>query len=96
MNRADDPDQFMRVTIPVMLTTAYDFKIPADYHTTGTDSFVARIAKHLTDWFGMVDPNRQQGQFDFKVSVYSSLTDSNLPVLTLDTLYLGIDVISDL
>ncbi|AWI25241.1 LysM peptidoglycan-binding domain-containing protein [Flavobacterium pallidum] len=94
--RNSDPNHAMRVNVPVMLTTAYDFRISSDYNTDDDQSFVYKVAENLTGWFKMFEPNKEDGQFDFKVSVYSSLTDSNLPVLTLDMLYLKINVITDL
>lgn len=85
------------ITLPVLLTTPYDLNIPADWDVNNTNSFVSVIAKKIIAWFNTPNnPNTYQGAFNFQLSLYSYLTDSNLPVLTLDTLTLSIDVISDL
>lgn len=96
-----DPDG-LRVDIPISMTTPYEFKIPADWdvskcddtqHVTPQDSFICQLAALLNTWFKNHQPITTNGILQFDVSLFASLSDSQLPVLHIRKIKLDINIV---
>lgn len=97
----EDPDG-LRIDIPISITTPYEFNIPADWNVskcTGTspvtpqDSFVCQLAALLNSWFRNHQPITTNGKLQFDVSLFASLSDSQLPVLHIRRIKLDINIV---
>ncbi|MES2002874.1 MAG: hypothetical protein V4450_00030 [Bacteroidota bacterium] len=90
------------ISLPSYITPPVDFQIPADYQTTTGcsntptgNSFVCRSAYFIRKWFTDNDPSVNNAQFSFDLSVYSSLNDSQMPLVRIRNLYLMLTDISN-
>jgi LysM repeat protein len=79
----------MRVLVPVFLTLPYPFQIPQDWDPD-QGNFVNLVAESITDWLTRNTPSSDGARLYFDLSLFSSLSDSKLPVLRLRKLYLSI------
>jgi hypothetical protein len=88
-----DPDASnpIMVSLPVMLVPPFSFDLATDAsgNCTGQQmSFVCQMAQNINTWFNYANPATEGGRFVFDISVFASLTVSNLPVLRLREVYL--------
>lgn len=97
----EDPDG-LRVDIPISMTTPYEFNIPADWdvskctdtqHVTPQDTFTCQLAALLNRWFRDHSPITTNGKLQFDVSLFASLSDSQLPVLHIRRIKLDINIV---
>lgn len=97
----EDPDG-LRVDIPISMTTPYSFNIPADWNVsncpdaenvTPQDSFACQLSALLNTWFGNNRPLATNGKLQFDVSLFASLSDSQLPVLHIRRITLDINIV---
>jgi hypothetical protein len=68
---------------------------PKFYCTAGNTSFTCDLTDKLLTWFKTNNPSKNNGVFLFKVDVYSN-SDSKLPLLTLNSLFLELTNIIEL
>ncbi len=93
----------LNTVIPISITTPYDFQIPADWDISGcpplahdiqADSpFVCQLTALIENWFMTNRPSLNNAQFRFDISLFSGLSNTQLPVLRLRNIYLQEDVI---
>lgn len=90
-------EEYLYVSVPVMMSPPFDFVIPDDWSVTcdQVQSFVCRLAEFVRVWAVTNRPSVAEGQFVFDVAMFSSLSDSKLPVYRVRRLYLSVDNISD-
>ncbi len=89
----------LRAVIPVSITTPYDLPIPAGWQTGGCpanpdditpdSAFVCQVSALIQKWFMLSRPVTTNARFDMTVSLFSGLSNTQLPVLTLGSLYLN-------
>ncbi|MBL4710096.1 MAG: hypothetical protein JKY48_16825 [Flavobacteriales bacterium] len=84
-------DNNLQVDIPVILTTPTDILIP-----TAKDSpsiYITQIKKMIGKWFATEAPVTTQAYFLFDISVFSATGGTNIPILQLRDIEIGIDYI---
>jgi LysM repeat protein len=96
-----DSDTGLRTEIPISITTPYTFNIPADWDITQCpvspggitpDSpFVCQITALIEKWFGLHQPVTGYAKFMFDISLFSGLSNTQLPVLRLRNIYIDED-----
>jgi hypothetical protein len=91
-----DPDGSnpIMVSLPVMLVPPFGFDLQTDASPScgsggQQTSFVCQMAQNINTWFSYANPSTAQGRFVFDISVFASLTETNLPVLRLREVYLA-------
>ncbi|HTF04639.1 MAG TPA: hypothetical protein VK826_11470, partial [Bacteroidia bacterium] len=94
--REGDPERIFAPKLPVLMIPPFDFNIPGDWNSSDPDSFASKVAGAIVQWCDMTRPERNAGVLSFTLSLYSALTDSNLPVLTLDPILLDISLVTDM
>lgn len=84
------------LALPFVLDLSTDLNIGTEppYCTT-TESFICTVSKTLLGWFDSTDPFTQNGQFTFKLIIYSA-SDNTTPLITLTDLSLAITQITEL
>ncbi|HVW98212.1 MAG TPA: LysM peptidoglycan-binding domain-containing protein [Mucilaginibacter sp.] len=88
----------LNAEIPISLSTPYDFKIPADWDAascplspgdvTPESPFVCQLSAVLQTWFASNGPDVTDAKFKFDISLFSGLSNTQLPVLRLRNVYL--------
>jgi hypothetical protein len=87
------------ITLPIVMAPPFDFIVPTDSRSCGENlfSFLCSLSGAIKDWFEGHYPSRNNGRFNFDISVYSTLGDSGrLPIYRLKSLQLMLDDVSDL
>jgi hypothetical protein len=88
----DGGDPIM-VSLLVMLVPPFSFDLATDASANCAGdpqqtSFVCQMARNINTWFSYANPATGGGRFVFDISVFASLTATNLPVLRLREVYL--------
>lgn len=88
----------LRTEIPISITTPLVFEIPADWDTsacpvkpdgvTPENTVVCQLAALIEKWFAVNRPVTTDAQFNLDISLFASLSATQLPVLLLRNLYL--------
>jgi hypothetical protein len=92
--QTESPFPDLGVTIPILLTTPTPISILKE--KLGPDSpFVKAVSDTINEWFRNNQPSGVQdnGKLWFDLSVYSSLSESQLPVLRMRRLFLATSII---
>lgn len=81
------------VSLPVMVVPPFSFDLATDASAncggSPPPSFVCEVAQSINTWFtDYANPATQGGRFVFDISIFASLTATNLPVLRLRDVYL--------
>jgi len=93
------------VQLPVLLYTPFSFKIPEDYtiptvgcseEITSDTPFVCQLAKALEKWYEDKKPTTTEAYFSFDLSVFSEVTETQLPLIQLSNLVLPYEYIKNL
>jgi len=92
-----------QIDLPVFLVLPFVLNLSTDlnigngppYCTAIPASFICMASNTLLGWFNEVNPNRQNGQFTFKLIIYSA-SDNTTPLITLTDLSLSIKEITEL
>ncbi|MGN6396191.1 MAG: LysM peptidoglycan-binding domain-containing protein [Mucilaginibacter sp.] len=89
----------LRTEIPVSITTPLTFDIPADWDTslcpvdpdkiTPDSTIVCQLTALIEKWFSVNNPVTTNAQFNLDISLFASLSATQLPVLRLRNLYLN-------
>jgi hypothetical protein len=89
----------LRTEIPISITTPLVFEIPADWDTsacpvnpddiTPESAIVCQLAALIEKWFAVNLPVTTDAQFNLDISLFASLSATQLPVLRLRNLYLN-------
>ncbi len=84
--------------IPISISTPYNFRIPEDWDSLSCPEalagispqspFVCQWAAVITQWFRSNNPITTDARIKLDVSLYSGLSDTHLPVLRLNDLYI--------
>jgi hypothetical protein len=83
--------------LPVLLCPPFSFELPSDLSTNCSGSslsFVCQLAQSISTWFSNFLPSTNGGMFVFDISVFASLTTTNLPVLRIRDVYLDYQYIT--
>ena len=95
--RADASDILPPIQLPILLYTPFSFEIPSDYIIEGgscptviteTTPFVCQMAAAMELWYSENSPITTEAFFSFDVSIFSALTETQLPILQLSNLIL--------
>lgn len=93
------------VQLPIMLYTPFSFQIPEDYEIpsggcpgeiSASSPFVCQLAETLSLWYKDKNPNTTDAYFQFDLSVFSDVTETQLPLIQLRNLFLDYANITDL
>ena len=89
----------LRTEIPISITTPLEFEIPADWNTsacpvnpddiTPESAIVCQLAALIDKWFAVNQPVTTDAKFNMDISLFASLSATQLPVLRLRNLYLN-------
>jgi hypothetical protein len=90
---AQIPD--LDVTLPILLTLPTSISILAE-NLSPNSQFIRSVSDTITAWFVANEPSRLHdgGRLWFDLSVYSSLSESQLPVLRMRRLFLETKLLS--
>jgi LysM repeat protein len=84
------------LALPFVLDLSTDLNIgSAPPYCETTESFICTVSKTLLDWYDTVKPSPTNGQFTFKLIIYSA-SDNTTPLISLTDLSLGITEITEL
>lgn len=102
----NDPNNLMPgIQLPVLLATPFNFEIPEDYVIpnggcqpvfTDADPLVCRLSNAIKVWFSQLNPVTSNAWLQFDISVFSSLSESKLPLINLKNIVLYYKNITDL
>lgn len=100
----DEDSPLPPIQLPILLLPPYSFRIPEDYTIpaggcqsfTETDPLVCRIADALKTWYAQTKPNTNGAWIQLDLSVFSSLSESKLPLIELRNIVLYYANITDL
>jgi hypothetical protein len=83
----------LSITLPILLTTPTSISIS---NLSPTSPFIGSVAATIDAWFNQNEPTglQDRGRLWFDLSLYSSLTDSQLPVLRMRRLFLETRLLS--
>lgn len=93
------------VELPVLLAAPFTFEIPSDYQISeggcqpvfsASDPFVCRLANTLKTWYARHKPVTNEARFRIDIAVFSSLSESKLPLIELKNVWLYYKNITDL
>ncbi|MBQ4819260.1 LysM peptidoglycan-binding domain-containing protein [Aquimarina sp. MMG016] len=85
------------IQLPVLLYTPFSFEIPKDYEIpeggcvgeiTADTAFVCQLAEALEKWYQEKMPSTRDAYFSFDLSVFSAVTETQLPLIQLSNLVL--------
>jgi hypothetical protein len=68
--------------------------MPKEVQPNNLGGFRDDLAASINGWFGTTNPIRNRGFLEFDISVFAALSETDLPVLRLRRLWLGLDWIS--
>ncbi len=101
----DPSNQMPAIQLPILLATPFNFEIPAYYEIPAggcqpvfseTDPFVCRLANAIKAWYLQTSPVNQNAWIQFDISVFSSLSESKLPLIDLKNIVLFYKNITDM
>lgn len=102
---ASSGDLMPAIELPVLLAAPFTFEIPIDYEIPAggcqptfseSDPFVCRLANALKMWYSQHKPVTNGAWFQMEIAVFSSLSESKLPLITLSNIVLYYKNISDM
>jgi len=102
---ASSGDLMPAIELPVLLAAPFTFEIPSDYELPAGgcqptfsefDPFVCRLANTLKMWYNQHKPVNSGAWFQIDIAVFSSLSESKLPLITLQNVVLYYKNITDL
>lgn len=87
---AEGPEQLdeFQAYMPILQRMAFDIKPNA------TGDFVNGIVASINEWMVSANPSRARGFYEFDITVFAALSNTDLPVMRLRRLWLGLDRIS--
>jgi len=100
-----NPDILPAVQLPVLLFPPFSFDIPGDYELpdggcpaaiTSDTPFICQMAKALEVWYNKNQPVSLGAYFEFDLSVFSALSETQLPLIELSNLILPYEHIEGL
>ncbi|PKH51755.1 hypothetical protein CXF68_14150 [Tenacibaculum sp. Bg11-29] len=92
---ANAGDILPSIQLPILLYTPFSFEIPTDYTieeggcpvvVTETTPFVCQMAAAMELWYSENMPITTEAYFSFDLSIFSGLTETQLPILQLSNL----------
>lgn len=93
------------IELPVLLATPFIFEIPKDYEIpvggcqpsfSEADPFVCRLSNALKTWYSQHKPVNSGAWFQIDLAVFSSLSESKLPLIELKNIVLYYKNITDM
>lgn len=93
------------IELPVLLAAPFTFEIPADYEIPAggcqpsfseSDPFVCRLSNALKTWYSQHNPVNNGAWFQIDIAVFSSLSESKLPLIDLKNVLLYCKNITDM
>ncbi len=84
----DDP---VKTRIPIFSSLPYDFEIPTDYYQScdnPSTPFPCQVSAMIKQWVEAHHPSTQESQLIFDLSLFSSLTDSQDPILRIRHIFI--------
>lgn len=93
------------IELPILLATPFTFEIPADYEIPAggcqpsfseSDPFVCRLSNALKTWYSQHNPVNKGAWFQMDIAVFSSLSESKLPLIELKNVLLYYKNITDM
>jgi LysM repeat protein len=102
---AESGDLMPAIELPVLLAAPFIFEIPADYEISAggcqpsfsdSDPFVCRLANALKTWYNQHNPVNNDAWFQIDIAVFSSLSESKLPLIELNNVVLYYKNITDI
>ncbi|MFN1215731.1 LysM peptidoglycan-binding domain-containing protein [Chryseobacterium kwangjuense] len=102
---ATSGDLMPAIELPVLLAAPFTFEIPGDYEIpaggcqptfSDTDPFVCRLANTLKTWYSQHKPVSNGAWFQIDIAVFSSLSESKLPLIELKNVLLYYKNITDI
>ncbi|MET3035923.1 LysM domain-containing protein [Chryseobacterium sp. NRRL B-14859] len=98
-------DLIPAIELPVLLAAPFTFEIPGDYEIPAggcqpsfseSDPFVCRLANTLKTWYSQHNPVSNGAWFQIDIAVFSSLSESKLPLIELKNIVLYYKNITDI
>ncbi|NML68703.1 hypothetical protein HHL23_02665 [Chryseobacterium sp. RP-3-3] len=98
-------DLLPAIELPVLLAAPFTFEIPTDYEIpaggcqpsfSDSDPFVCRLANTLKTWYSQHKPVNNGAWFQIDIAVFSSLSESKLPLIELKNIILYYKNITDI
>ncbi|NIF06603.1 LysM peptidoglycan-binding domain-containing protein [Chryseobacterium sp. Tr-659] len=98
-------DVMPAIELPVLLAAPFTFEIPADYEIPAggcqpsfneSDPFVCRLANTLKMWYSQHNPVTNGAWLQIDIAVFSSLSESKLPLIELKNVILYYKNITDM
>jgi LysM repeat protein len=99
-------DDFLpAIELPILLAAPFVFEIPTDYEIPAggcqpsfseADPFVCRLSNALKTWYSQHKPVSNGAWFQIDIAVFSSLSESKLPLIALKNIVLYYKNITDL
>ncbi|MCT2409154.1 hypothetical protein NZD88_16525 [Chryseobacterium antibioticum] len=98
-------DLLPAIELPVLLAAPFTFEIPTDYEIpaggcqpsfSDSDPFVCRLANTLKTWYSQHKPVNNEAWFQIDIAVFSSLSESKLPLIELKNIVLYYKNITDI
>lgn len=102
---ASSGDLLPAIELPVLMAAPFTFEIPEDYtmpsggcqpEFSESDPFVCRLAQTLKIWYSQHRPVSNGAWFQIDIAVFSSLSESKLPMIELKNIVLYYKNITDL
>lgn len=93
------------IQLPILLAPPFTFEIPVDYTIpvngcqpdfSETDPFVCKLSSAIKTWFNQLNPTTNGAWIQLDLSVFSSLSESKLPLIELNNVVLYYQNITDL
>lgn len=102
---ASSGDLMPAIELPVLLAAPFTFEIPTDYEIpaggcqpsfSDSDPLVCRLANALKTWYNQHQPVTNGAWFQLDITVFSSLSESKLPLIELKNVQLYYKNITDI
>ncbi|MBL1220372.1 hypothetical protein JET18_05950 [Chryseobacterium sp. L7] len=102
---ASSGDLLPAIELPVLLAAPFTFEIPTDYEIpaggcqpsfSDSDPFVCRLANTLKTWYSQHQPVNNGAWLQIDIAVFSSLSESKLPLIELKDVILYYKNITDM
>jgi LysM repeat protein len=93
------------IELPILLYTPFTFEIPSDYTAPSggcpdpvdsSSPFICQLAAALKAWYNENEPVTTAAYIDIDVSVFSALSEKQLPLIELTNVQLPFNMIQDL
>jgi hypothetical protein len=65
--------------------------MPYDLNPNDMGGFVTGLASAISSWMSSTNPIRSRGFYEFDLSIFAALSETDLPVLRLRRIWLGLD-----